>query len=397
MYAKERQRLLAILKDGFENGGTVHGEGIVRSPLADYTCSDLLADEQRVFFRETPLFMGLSADLPANNSYWADSQTGLPILMTRDAAGHFRAFANTCRHRGAQVVADGRGVADRFSCPFHAWTYGAGGDLIAVNRAARFGTIDKSHYGLIELPAAERHGMLWVTPTPGDAIDVDRILGGLEDDMAHWELPTHHYGASQILRADVNWKLAIDTFGENYHFDVLHRDSLATEIRGNLQTHDVFALNYRMVFAYVHRFEEMIKAPLELDQWPFRDLTLSVYFIYPNTILLVDPYAIDVLRFFPDGGDPGKSRTAHSYYVTPDVKRYFEDPEHPQRSYQERFQGFNRVVLDEDYAMAESTQRCANAGIQTHILFGRNEPALHHYHNAHRRGLGRPPLVAEGA
>ena len=224
MRTEERGRLLGILKHGLEHGGAVHGDGIVKSPLEDFTCRDLLAEEQRVFFRETPLFMGLSGDLPGNGSYWADSQTGSAILMTRDDAGRFRAFANSCRHRGAQVVADGRGARTRFACPFHAWTYGSGGDLIAVNRAERFGPVDRARHGLVELPSAERHGTLWVRPTPGDAVDVDACLGGLADDMAHWDLPRQVYAGSQVLEARMNWKLAIDTFGENYHFDVLHRE-----------------------------------------------------------------------------------------------------------------------------------------------------------------------------
>ena len=315
--------------------------------------------------------------------------------MTRDRDGAFHAFANICRHRGARVVADGRGAGDRFSCPFHAWTYDGGGNLVAVYRESRFGAVRKDDFGLIKLPAAERHGMLWVKPTPGGAVDVDAALGGLADDMRHWKLSEHGYAASQVLRARVNWKLAMDTFGENYHFDVLHRESLATELRGDLQTHDVFGRNYRMVFANPKRFAEFGAAFENLREWPFRLATLTVYFIYPNTILLVDPYAVDVLRMFPEGDDPRRSRTAHSYYVPANVKAYFEDPEHPERDYAERFVGFNNVVLNEDYKMAEYTQRSADAGIQSHVLFGRNEPALLHYHNAHRDGLGRPLLVPE--
>ena len=391
MRVEEQQRLLGVLKAGFaQGGGEIYGEGVVSSPLEDFTCPRLLADERRVFFRETPLFMGLSGDLPKPGTYWADSETGLPILMTRSVDGRFRAFANTCRHRGAQVVPDGHGRRDRFSCPFHAWTYGADGDLIAVNREQRFGPIDKQGFGLIELPAAERHGMLWVRPTPGDPIDVDAMLGGLEDDMAQWDLPAHSYGASQTLEADINWKLAVDTFGENYHFDVLHRNTLGPEIRGNLQTHDVFGRNYRMVFALAKRFEELGAAAPDLNEWPFRSMTLSVYFVFPNTIFLVDPGAIDVVRIFPDGDDPRRSRTAHSFYPTEEARRQFAG-----HRFEERFEGFNAVVQKEDYAMAASTQRSANAGIQSHVLFGKNEPALLHYHNAHRQALGRPLLAPQ--
>ena len=394
MRREEQLRLLAILRKGFANGaGEVHGEGIVTSPLSDFTCPDLLAEERRVFFRETPLFMGLSADLPENGSYWADSETGLSILMTRDENGEFHAFANSCRHRGAQVVPDGRGTKPRLSCPFHAWTYSSKGDLIAVNRADRFGDFDRSRNGLIELPSAEAYGMLWVRPTPGEPIDVDATLGGLQDDMANWDLLSHSYAASQLIDADCNWKLAVDTFGENYHFDVLHRETLASDIRGNLQTHDVFGRNYRMVFASIPGFNEWTAQEPDLNNWPFRRLTLSVYFIYPNTIFLVDGVAVDVVRIFPAGDHAGKSRTAHSYYVRPQVREYFEDPAFPERKFEDRFQGFNNVVEKEDYVMAATTQRTADAGIQSHVMFGRNEPALLHYHNVHRKGLGKPLLA----
>ena len=393
MRLEERQRLLGILKQGFDkDGGEIHGDGIVRSPLEDFTCPKLLAEERRTFFRETPLFMGLSCDLPKPGSYWADSETGLPILMTRDEQGAFHAFANTCRHRGAQVVPDGRGERLRFSCPFHAWTYNSQGNLIAINREQRFGAVDKKGFGLIELPAAERHGMLWVRPIPGGDIDVDAMLDGLEDDMEHWDLAAHSYGASQTIHADVNWKLAVDTFGENYHFDVLHRKTLANDIRGNLQTHDTFGANYRMVFALIQRFEEVGETTPNLNEWPFRSMTLSVYFVYPNTIFLVDPGAVDVVRIFPEGDNPGRSRTAHSFYVTEKARPHFAG-----HRFEERFDGFNAVVQNEDYAMAASTQRSAEAGIQSHVLFGRNEPALLHYHNAHRAGLGRPLLEVEAA
>jgi len=390
---EEQQRLLTILNEGIETGATADAGGIVRCPISDYTCPTLLAEEQRVFFRDTPLLMGLSTDLPENDSYWSDTETGLPILMVRDDTGTFHAFANTCRHRGTQVVADGRGTGNRFSCPFHAWTYSNKGDLIAVNKESSFGHVEKKEHGLVELPSAEKYGMLWVRPTRGDPIDVDQCLGGLADDMDHWNLPSHGYTGSQVLRADINWKLAIDTFGENYHFDVLHRETLSKEIRGNLQTNDIFDLNYRMVFAY-HRFKEIVANVPDQSNWPFRSMTLSVYFIYPNAILLMDPYSVDVLRMFPDNDQPGKSRTAQSFYIVPEAEEHFQDGG---EACAQRFAGFNQVVMEEDYLVGESTQRGALSGANTHLVFGRNEPALHHYHNAHRRGLGKPLLEVETA
>jgi len=47
---------------------------------------------------------------------------------------------------------------------------------------------------------------------------------------------------------------------------------------------------------------------------------------------------------------------------------------------------------DEDYAVAARSQIGANSGLQDHLIFGRNEPALHHYHNTYRAALGMEPL-----
>ena len=361
----------------------------MRSPLSDFTCPDLLEQETQVFFRETPLFMGLSSDLPTKNTYWADSKTGVPILMIRDEDRKFRAFANMCRHRGAQVVPDGRGVKDRFSCPFHAWTYNTKGDLIAINREARFGCVEKSDTGLVELPAAEKYGTLWVRPTPGAAIDVDDCLSGLQDDVKGWKLDKHTFARTQDIKARANWKLAVDTFGENYHFDVLHKNTLAPAIKSNLQTHDIYGRNYRMVFAN-QTFEEIKTHVPEGQEMPFRAMTLSVYYFYPNTIFLVDAGGCDVIRIFPDG--PQSSITSQNWYMNPDAHSYFITRIN---EVNERFVGFNAIIQNEDYKVAETTQRTADSGILKEVIFGRNEPALHHYHNMFREGLGRERLPVE--
>ena len=64
---------------------------------------------------------------------------------------------------------------------------------------------------------------------------------------------------------------------------------------------------------------------------------------------------------------------------------------------EERSRGFADVIEAEDYVAAASSHRGALSGAQDHFLFGRNEPALHHYHNTYREALGMEPLVLEEA
>ena len=98
----------------------------------------------------------------------------------------------------------------------------------------------------------------------------------------------------------------------------------------------------------------------------------------------MDPAGIDLLRMYPAGNAPGRSRTQHSYYPQPDLAEMITES---------RFPGSNKIIVEEDYWAATSIQRNADAGVQTHGLFGRNEPALHHYHRVHRDALGLPALT----
>ena len=42
--------------------------------------------------------------------------------------------------------------------------------------------------------------------------------------------------------------------------------------------------------------------------------------------------------------------------------------------------------------MGEMQQKAAESGLLDHIIFGRNEPALHHFHSGFKAALGEPPL-----
>lgn len=55
---------------------------------------------------------------------------------------------------------------------------------------------------------------------------------------------------------------------------------------------------------------------------------------------------------------------------------------------------FRSTIENEDYVMGEMQQRAAENGMLKEILFGRNEPALHHFHSNYREALGQPPLEA---
>jgi hypothetical protein len=49
-----------------------------------------------------------------------------------------------------------------------------------------------------------------------------------------------------------------------------------------------------------------------------------------------------------------------------------------------------KVITTEDFPASRTMQLGFGSGAQTHVIYGRNEPALAHYHKSIRRELGLP-------
>jgi phenylpropionate dioxygenase-like ring-hydroxylating dioxygenase large terminal subunit len=375
--------VLRELLSQLDAGVNADAGGIMSCPASTYTCPDLAAKEWEVFFKGHPQVLGMSGDLPEPGSFITSNDLGVPILMTRDAKGQVRAFLNSCRHRGPMVEQAPRGKRSRFSCPFHGWTYDNSGALIGVPQEDQFGAIDKSCLGLIELPAAEKYGVLLVHPDPKGVIDTDRVFQGIADDLESWDFGRYVLAHEQTLDMRLNWKLATDTFGETYHFKRLHKDTLANNFHGDVLSYRAYERNHRMILC-LKGIDELRGQPE--SAWRIEQGGFPVYFLFPNIEINVGTGRIALVRIYPDPKDPGRSISRVSYYFERAVLE--ENP-----GFAQMFsEGFTAIVAAEDYATGVTTQLALASGLQQEVLFGRNEPPLHHYHQTFRRELGLPPL-----
>ena len=177
--------------------------------------------------------------------------------------------------------------------------------------------------------------------------------------------------------------MANDTFGETYHFDTLHRDTLAMNFHGNVQAYDTFGRNHRMTLV-LRAIDEMRKQPEET--WEIAQGTSPNYFLFPNIQINVTPFGFLLFRTYPKPGDPSHSFSRVGFYARPDPLEEFGE------MIEQIAQTLATVIRDEDYAVAARSQIGAEAGVPEFNVFGRNEPALHHYHNTYREALGMEPL-----
>jgi phenylpropionate dioxygenase-like ring-hydroxylating dioxygenase large terminal subunit len=386
MRHEEQVRVIELLMQRLDDGTNVDAGGLRHNPSDVYRSPELAEREWEVFFRNHPQVVGMSPDLPEPGAFLVSSDFGVPVLATRDASGAFRAFVNVCRHRGVELEREPSGHRTRFTCPFHGWTYGSDGRLLAVPMERHFGRIDKACHGLVELPAEERYGFLWVHPQPDGDLVVDALLGGLADEFEAWGFDRLVGFGRDTYQKRMNWKLGIDTFGETYHFPTLHRNTLAPRFYGNVQTYDVFGRNHRMGLC-MRSIDELRSEPRE--KWDIGRAALPVYYLFPNVQVNVLSRSVVLVRLYPQPEDPARSVARISFYAQPE---HIDNPE-----VTAIFHGFADVIRDEDFEVASRSQVGADAGIPDHVVFGRNEPALHHYHDTYREALGMPALpLVEG-
>lgn len=334
-------------------------------------------ERDRAMLMSSPQLVGYVSELPRPGSYCTKTVLGRSVLLTRTSDGSVRAFDNVCLHRQAQV-ATGCGTAKRFSCPYHAWTYDNGGRLVGLPGREGFPEMTLKDDGLTRLPATEFAGFLWVALDPGATLDIAKHLGPLADELDSWGIGHWSPLGEKVLDSRINWKLAIDTFSENYHFATVHRQTFATIARSNCTVFDSYGPHHRLIFP-LNTIMELDTAPE--DQWnPFHHMVV-IYALFPNIVLSVTIANGELFRVYP-GEQPGRSVTVHQNSTALDVS-----DESVAAGAQAVFEYAHATVRDEDYRLAESLQANLESGARERLVFGRNEPGLQHRHLAWERAL----------
>ena len=362
-----------------ETRTTAMADEIYRNPVSDYTCRQQSAHERELFFRRGPINIGLGCLLPNPGDWMTHDYTSVPILLIRQPDGSLSAFLNVCRHRGARVVEGCGSGAGSFSCPYHGWTYALDGKLLARPDERSFTAVDRTTAGLRTLPVVEKYGMVWVCPMPGPTFDVDRLLNGLAIDFAAYGFDAFHHYETRVLQRRINWKLAVDTFLESYHIAVLHQDTIGPLFYANRSTFDDFGRNLRWILPR-RTIGELRTVPE--SQWDLIGQAAIVYLLFPNTVVVMAQDHLETWHMFPAGNGVDETRMCVSLY-TPEPTL----TESARRHWNNNFDLLMATVENQDFPVSEGMQRGFYSGAQDAIVFGRNEPALQHYHRAVKSAL----------
>ena len=146
------------------------------------------------------------------------------IIVVRGRDNEVRAFWNTCRHRGARICTEQRGRAPRLMCPYHQWTYGLDGALLAARSMAD--DFSKADNGLAPV-ALENIGGLIFLCLSDDPPPIDRAKADIADQIAAYDLEKCKVAVQDSLVENANWKLVMENNRECYHCDAGHPELIS--------------------------------------------------------------------------------------------------------------------------------------------------------------------------
>ena len=193
-------------------------------PRGLYVSDEAFAFDTQVMLKSVWLYTCTVAHVKNAGDYFVFELAGNSIIILRGRDNEVRAFWNSCRHRGAKICLEQSGRAPRLMCPYHQWTYGLDGKLLAARSMAE--DFDKADHGLNSVALENVGGLIFIclsdNPPP-----IDRVKADIADQIAVYDLEKLKVAVQDDYIEDANWKLVMENNRECYHCDVGHPELIS--------------------------------------------------------------------------------------------------------------------------------------------------------------------------
>jgi glycine betaine catabolism A len=200
-----RQRMLDLLSSA-SPGHTL--------PQPFYTDAEIYAFDVSAVLTRSWFMLGFEAEIATPGSYLSVTIGPHPLLVVRGRDQVIRGFHNICRHRGAQICAEGSGTSPRIVCPYHRWTYDLDGRLVGAARMPD--GLDMSTHGLVPIRIEILEGCIYAALTE-DAPDFAPFRAATAPFLRPYKLAEARLAHQSVLIEKANWKLVMENARECYH------------------------------------------------------------------------------------------------------------------------------------------------------------------------------------
>ncbi|MEO0030469.1 MAG: hypothetical protein RIS94_227 [Pseudomonadota bacterium] len=158
-------------------------------------------------------------------------------ILIRSGEDEFKAFYNSCLHRGTLLCAKKEG-GDTIRCPYHGWEWKTDGRLKGIPSHWDFPEITRLNGSLPEIRVERWGGFLFVNADK-DAGPLMEALGPIPDHFKAFA-PERRYTKARFRKlVHANWKATQEAFQESYHLYATHPEGVP--FNGDSQSqYDIF-------------------------------------------------------------------------------------------------------------------------------------------------------------
>jgi phenylpropionate dioxygenase-like ring-hydroxylating dioxygenase large terminal subunit len=190
-------------------------------PPACYTDAAFYEFEKEALFNHEWLCVGRESWVKAPGDYFTTQIIGEPIVVARGRDNVVRAMSSVCQHRG-MLVAEGRGNARGFLCPYHHWAYGLDGELRGAPAMERTCDFNKRDIRLPQFRVEAWLGFLFINFDDAAAPLAPR-LAAVAEALAPYDLANAEEASPPVTASWAwNWKVMFENNNDGYHANKLH-------------------------------------------------------------------------------------------------------------------------------------------------------------------------------
>ena len=290
-------------------------------PARAYTDPSWFGREMDRVFARMWLAAGRVDQLAGTGSFVRRDVAGASVLIVRGSDGGVQAFHNVCRHRGTRLCTEDHGAFHgSIQCPYHAWTYGLDGRLLAAPQMDEVAGFDRSEYPLRRVACETWDGHIFINLSDAPA-PLAAQLGELPARFAPWRMQELRLARRIDYDIATNWKLVVQNYNECLHCPIIHpllnrmHHYLAADNVPSTDTYCGGAMGFKEGVETLSRDGKRRRAIL--PGLAGRDREVVNYFaIYPNFLLTLHPDYMMTITIWPQ--DCGRTKLVAEWHFHPD-------------------------------------------------------------------------------
>ncbi|MEC7857944.1 MAG: aromatic ring-hydroxylating dioxygenase subunit alpha [Bacteroidota bacterium] len=199
-----------------------------------YVDKEIFELDLKTFFYNQWVFVGHISRIPKKGDYFLFSIGNESIIIIRENNEKINCFFNVCRHRGSHICLEDEGRLRKLICPYHAWGYDLGGNLINAKMMEK--NFNPKDWNLKKCYSQVFEGLVFINLSEKPS-DFKNFIKPIKPFIELHGLGRAKIADRKIYPTKGNWKLALDNFHECYHCQPSHPEYCHVHSRDYIQSY----------------------------------------------------------------------------------------------------------------------------------------------------------------